>query len=682
MKPGRDNATRRPPWWFAGHAIVVTSLMLAAAIAYYDASSALWIGLSLIAGGGAALLQWKLGKVDASTGRGHALLSAQRMLAVGISLGALATLNPVFSSLFVALPLATARFSFPGTRQVWVSLAAASSMLLLGTDLPLLTVLAIALTSGVIAVAALRTTPERILTAYLPEDSLRMRRPILAFDANADSLEHSGEQATTDNLHQLVSVVRAASRARFAGIFWLDAAHEKFTAAIVETAHSLGIFERSLPLATAFADVDVLASPIQQFICTTPPAWYLEAAYPDAQVMVAQIVDDGITLGLLIVERSPQAGAFQHADFVVAEHTTQLVAHQLRQERVALSAARNSHDLRLVARAAELLSDTLSESEVYRLGDALFQELLGEVDVAFFHKVDEHAIEVSYVSEGWTGLKAGQKLPQSPNLVSVAIQRRHVLPYRSEGESDDPPLFGLKQDKLDVAKHLICPLVSGREAHSAVVVRVPQAGVFPSSVRERLQLVSNQLAAALGIARAYETMVVRATTDGMTQLLNHMTFRDQSNLAVERAQRSKRPLSVLLLDIDHFKAVNDTYGHAVGDAVIQAVAEAIRAQVRRVDIAARYGGEEFAIVLEDTGEEGALLFAERLRASVEALTHHSEQGPFGITISVGISVCPEHGFDADELTENADAALYVSKRSGRNRVSVWSSQPNLKEQVA
>src|SRR5699024_2568369 len=169
-------------------------------------------------------------------------------------------------------------------------------------------------------------------------------------------------------------------------------------------------------------------------------------------------------------------------------------------------------------------------------------------------------------------------------------------------------------------------------AHSAVVLRVPEAGVFHTTARQRLGLLSKQIAAALGIARAYETMAQRATHDGMTQLLNHMAFREQSALAVERAARPERPLSVLILDIDHFKAVNDTYGHAVGDEVIRSVAEVIRSQVRRVDIAARYGGEEFVVLLEDTSADGAYLFAERLRARVEALRHQSEDIVFQVTI--------------------------------------------------
>src|SRR5699024_6252602 len=104
-------------------------------------------------------------------------------------------------------------------------------------------------------------------------------------------------------------------------------------------------------------------------------------------------------------------------------------------------------------------------------------------------------------------------------------------------------------------------------------------------------------------------------------------------------------------------------------------AEVIRSQVRRVDIAARYGGEEFVVLLEDTSADGAYLFAERLRARVEALRHQSEDIVFQVTISLGIAVYPEHAQDDQTLLEQADAALYSSKRNGRNRVTMWQETP-------
>lgn len=669
------------PWWMMGHALVGVSLSSMVCGILLANSALAWAVLGVGLAVGALVLQWKMGRVDASLGRGHTLKTLQSLLSVSAFLLSIALVNPIFTALFVAFPLVIARLPFPHGRKAWVMSSAAASLLLWTTELTLLSVFAISLAALLMAVFSLRPQQDRVLTAYLPEESLKLRRPAFLLQADPERRNKEKEASTTDTLHQLVSMARASLRGRFAGVFWLDAEQQKMTPAIVETSTDIPIFDRALALDTVFPGLDLFQRPSQQVQLDGSPAWYLEARLADAQLLISHVVDDGIALGLLIVERPVAAGPFESPDFIVAEHCAKLCAQQLRQERASLSAARTSHDLRLVARAAELLSDTLSEAEVYRLGEELFLELLGEVEVAFL-TLQDGVLHIAHATEGWAPLKTGHTLTREPSLVTLAIQRRHSLPYRPEGESDDPALFGSSFGKIDPRHHLVIPLVSGREAHSAVVLRVNDPQLLRPSLRERLQLVSTQLAAALGIARAYESMVVRATTDGMTRLLNHMTFRDQSAQAVERAQRTKRPLSVLLLDIDHFKSVNDTYGHGIGDDVIRAVAKAVREQVRRVDIAARYGGEEFAVVLENTGEEGALLFAERLRMNVEALVHESEQGPFSITISIGVAVFPHQGSTAEELVENADAALYVSKRSGRNRVSVWSHKASLNEHVA
>lgn len=681
-----SSAPQAPPWWRWAHATVGVSLagLLAVGLSHLlvEGSRLAWpllFAVLVLAAGG---LYWKIGKVDASLGRGRILLGIQAYSIAAAGLGLLTTLHPMFAGLVVAFPLVSARLRYPSAGAPWVFASALTGLVLFSTPIPFLGAFALVTMALVVAGLTIRSTPARIHTAYVPEDSLKLHRPAFLLEADPALHEKQNEASTTDTLHQLVSTARAAARGRFAGIFWLDSAHTHVSAAIVETSLEVELHGAPLPCAQVFSDVTWSETSSTQLTLDHAPAWYADAPVDDAQLLVAQIVDDGIALGLLIVERAAAHGVYRHADVVVAEHCAKLVARQLRQERQAIAARRTSHELRLVARAAELLSDTLHEREVYRLGEELYRELLGEVEVAFVQKNDDEVLQFTYLSMSWDTHTAGDVLPATPSLISVAIQRRHTLPYRPEGEHDDPPLFGDVRTKLAMDQHLVLPLVSGREAHSAVVLRVPDAAALRPAVRDRLQLVSTQLAAALSIARSYESMVVRATTDGMTRLLNHVTFRDQSAQAVERARRNKHPLSVLLLDIDHFKAVNDTYGHGVGDDVIRRVADAIRAQVRRVDVAARYGGEEFAIVLENTGEEGALLFAERLRTAIEGQRFTSDQGDFGVTVSVGVAVYPAHGQRAEQLTENADAALYVSKRAGRNRVTIWSEKGSAAAQVA
>jgi diguanylate cyclase (GGDEF)-like protein len=126
-------------------------------------------------------------------------------------------------------------------------------------------------------------------------------------------------------------------------------------------------------------------------------------------------------------------------------------------------------------------------------------------------------------------------------------------------------------------------------------------------------------------------------------------------------------VSLILTDIDHFKKVNDTYGHPTGDEVLRRVAAILKASARKIDICARYGGEEFAIVLESTDREGARQLAERIRHEVSQQTFQSSKGPFKATLSLGIATYADDGKDKVELIAKSDQCLYAAKHGGRNR---------------
>jgi diguanylate cyclase (GGDEF)-like protein len=165
-----------------------------------------------------------------------------------------------------------------------------------------------------------------------------------------------------------------------------------------------------------------------------------------------------------------------------------------------------------------------------------------------------------------------------------------------------------------------------------------------------------------------------ATTDGMTGLMNRRTLLEVVANKLRAARRFSKPLSVLICDIDHFKRVNDTYGHDVGDQVIKGFADALRRIKRDIDVVARIGGEEFVFLCEETSDQGGLQLAERIRAELEAMRFTTEQGEFQVTSSVGVATFPAAGQEWESLFRSADEALYASKRGGRNRVTLWSSK--------
>ena len=169
--------------------------------------------------------------------------------------------------------------------------------------------------------------------------------------------------------------------------------------------------------------------------------------------------------------------------------------------------------------------------------------------------------------------------------------------------------------------------------------------------------------------------------DGLTGLLNKRAMLEVAEQKIAAAKRFRRQLSVLIADIDHFKRVNDTYGHDVGDVIIKGLGEILRRAKRSTDAVARFGGEEFVIICEETDARGAMLLAERVREELGRTTFHPHEKvaqsgnaslAVSVTCSVGVATFPESGAIWEELFKAADEALYVSKRSGRNRSTAWS----------
>jgi len=159
--------------------------------------------------------------------------------------------------------------------------------------------------------------------------------------------------------------------------------------------------------------------------------------------------------------------------------------------------------------------------------------------------------------------------------------------------------------------------------------------------------------------------------DPLTGIANRQSFFDAAVHELEHCKRSPREVSILLIDADHFKAVNDRHGHPAGDAVLRQLAAALTAAFRQVDVVARVGGEEFAVLLPSTGQQGALVVAERVRQVIEAHTVSFDGADIRYTISGGLATTDDGLIDLDTLMKRADRALYAAKAAGRNRIECW-----------
>ncbi|MCC6873027.1 MAG: GGDEF domain-containing protein [Sandaracinaceae bacterium] len=169
-------------------------------------------------------------------------------------------------------------------------------------------------------------------------------------------------------------------------------------------------------------------------------------------------------------------------------------------------------------------------------------------------------------------------------------------------------------------------------------------------------------------AQYHEEIYRLMTVDGLTELHNKRYFNEAIEREASRSRRYERTFSLVLFDIDHFKKINDTYGHLAGDTVLRQLGALVRTRVRRDDVPARTGGEEFAVIVPEVSHEGAIHLAEKLRASVEAATFRFEGTQIPVTISVGVAEWTPEVTDPQDLVKLADERLYDAKRTGRNRV--------------
>jgi diguanylate cyclase (GGDEF)-like protein len=207
------------------------------------------------------------------------------------------------------------------------------------------------------------------------------------------------------------------------------------------------------------------------------------------------------------------------------------------------------------------------------------------------------------------------------------------------------------------------------EVHGLVSV-ARRSSDFDEAERELFGYLAAQAAVSIENVGLHETVQRQAVTDELTGLYNHRRFQEAMDAEAERAKRFGQDMGLVMLDIDNFKQVNDTYGHQQGDVVLAEVARIVRESSREIDAPARYGGEELAVVLPGTDIEGAYNLAERMRHGIEDLAFPlaDGRGELRVTASLGVASMPRSATDPRELLARADAALYEAKRSGKNKV--------------
>lgn len=247
------------------------------------------------------------------------------------------------------------------------------------------------------------------------------------------------------------------------------------------------------------------------------------------------------------------------------------------------------------------------------------------------------------------------------------------LPIRSFDVRRIEGYKGFPEKHPIIGSFMSAPVLKGNEV-IGLLMAVNSIGrpEFSPQDEDSLLALAFQASSALEKADLFDAVVRLAATDGLTGLSNHRTFKERLAMELERAARFQREVALLMLDLDHFKAFNDTFGHPEGDALLKTVSNVIVESIRTVDSASRYGGEEFAVILIESSIDNARMVAERIRESIECCDFLVSYVSVNITVSIGVAMFPADAESLEELIDRADRALYHSKRTGRNKVAVFS----------
>lgn len=268
----------------------------------------------------------------------------------------------------------------------------------------------------------------------------------------------------------------------------------------------------------------------------------------------------------------------------------------------------------------------------------------------------------------------------SDHLIYIFINNHLIWP----SACNDEKIFELIKCLNNKSEYILTPdkkiglfpLISENKLLGCIVTKSTD-NVLSEKEINYLEQLTNQAATTINRANVYAEILKHATLDALTSLYNRRQLEERIKQEVSGAKRHDRPLCAIMTDIDFFKSVNDTYGHAAGDLVLKTVSRIIKLQLRDYDIAGRYGGEEFAILLPFTKLEEAKMVAERLRKAVEnkkidisKINTESSEKNISVTISLGVAEYSKENSE-ETLLQNADKALYKAKESGRNRVEIY-----------
>ena len=367
--------------------------------------------------------------------------------------------------------------------------------------------------------------------------------------------------------------------------------------------------------------------------------------------------------GTLVV-RLPMSLPYAHHlfDMFAAIHESRSSLDQLR---------RRADDLQVffdafvdIVQSASSIADR--KGAITRLLQNISRRLHAEECLVYIRSEEGHGLERAY---GTDNIKDLDLFENQANGAIVDQVVRTGVPYVDNGyvfEIKGP--FGAEGHFI---RSVLClPLIYQNEKIGVIEALNKVGGVFTEEDRALLDMLVSALAVAIGTMRMFDEAECLTITDDLTKLYNYRYLMQYLEAEVKRCLRYKKMVSLLFIDVDGFKRINDTFGHLVGSRALAEIGQVLRKILRETDVVGRYGGDEFVVVLPETPLNGAMVIAERIRKKVEDYEFVAQDLSIHLTISLGVANCPKHTLTAEGLIKKADAAMYRAKELSKNSIKV------------
>ncbi len=387
---------------------------------------------------------------------------------------------------------------------------------------------------------------------------------------------------------------------------------------------------------------------------------------------------DSETLEGVICVDALKEGAFTEREESLLQLVAKEIGYQLKNMRDKKLIHTRTHELSSILEISKALNTRLDLMHRLETMADKAKEILA-YDCCFIVLIDEKETHGTIkVARGYdeTGI-IDNKFRVSEGLLNIIIKNRHFLMFSSiEREKKSIDIFPKECNiTWKTRSFLGIPMMIEERVIGIFILTSQKDNAFSGYDQHIMSIICSHAAVSISDAYLHAQVEALATTDGLTGISNHRHFQERLNAEFERITRHPEPISLILIDLDHFKKINDNFGHPVGDIVLKKIAKILLNMTRKIDTVARYGGEEFVLLLLNTDKKQAIQMAERIRKTVETTKFEFDGKKIPVTLSLGMATTPMDTKNKKELIEFADKALYHSKHSGRNQATHISNVP-------